>query len=177
MLAAEFLYKKNCKWQFSEFPGIPEREFPVALFTIHDPPTSQTYGQTDRQTLSDSKTALCTLVHHAVIINIRFQLSQLTSSYYWTLNNFLSFDILGRRTSNSMRLCIAWILLSGECPFTASVRLHVVQIPLDAERITRRRRHWPLAPPLLPSGVAPIHSLPFRCNASMSIESITVDTS
>ena len=31
MLAGEFLYKKNCKWQFLKFPGIPEREFPVAL--------------------------------------------------------------------------------------------------------------------------------------------------
>jgi len=47
VLVAEFQYKKNCKWQFlefpgipagifgslnsREFPGIPEREFPVAL--------------------------------------------------------------------------------------------------------------------------------------------------
>jgi len=33
----------------------------------HDPPTSQTDGQTDRQTTCDSKTAVCTVVHRAVI--------------------------------------------------------------------------------------------------------------
>ena len=30
------------------------------------PPTSQTHGQTDRQTTCDRKTALCTKVHRAV---------------------------------------------------------------------------------------------------------------
>ena len=34
----------------------------------HDPPTSQTDGQIDRQTTCDSKTALCTVVHRAVKI-------------------------------------------------------------------------------------------------------------
>jgi len=32
----------------------------------HDPPTSQTDRQTDRQTTCDRKTALCTIVHRAV---------------------------------------------------------------------------------------------------------------
>jgi len=32
----------------------------------HNPPTSQTDGQTDGQTTCDRKTALCTVVHHAV---------------------------------------------------------------------------------------------------------------
>jgi len=33
------------------------------------PPTSQTDGQTDRQTTCDSKTVLCTIVHRAVMTN------------------------------------------------------------------------------------------------------------
>jgi len=32
----------------------------------HNPPTSQTDGQTDRQTTCDGNTALCTKVHRAV---------------------------------------------------------------------------------------------------------------
>ena len=35
----------------------------------HNPPTSQTDGQTDRQTTCDGNTALCTKVHRAVITN------------------------------------------------------------------------------------------------------------
>ena len=37
------------------------------IFNIcgHDPPTSQTHGQTDRQTTCDLKTAFCTM-HHAL---------------------------------------------------------------------------------------------------------------
>ena len=33
----------------------------------HNPPTSQTYGRTERRTTCDGKTALCTRVHRAVI--------------------------------------------------------------------------------------------------------------
>jgi len=38
------------------------------IFTLcgHDPPTSQTDGQTDRQTTCDRMTALCTIEHRAV---------------------------------------------------------------------------------------------------------------
>jgi len=48
-----------------------------------DAPTSQTDGQTDRRTTGDGKTALCTIVHHAVktrknfyfyLSNIKYQL-------------------------------------------------------------------------------------------------------
>jgi len=42
----------------------------IFILCGHDPPTSQT----DRQTACDSKTVLCTIVHHAVKI---FQLQKL----------------------------------------------------------------------------------------------------
>ena len=47
--------------------AISFRDFPPTVCG-HDPPTSQTDRQTDRQTTSDSKTVLCSVVHRAVKI-------------------------------------------------------------------------------------------------------------
>ena len=38
----------------------------------HNPPTLQTYGRTDRVTICDGNTALCTKVHRAVIKSTAF---------------------------------------------------------------------------------------------------------
>ena len=53
----------------------------------HDPPTSQTDRQTDRQMTCDGKTVLCTIVHCAVKTNLR-RVSNLPSPDLQMLQSF-----------------------------------------------------------------------------------------
>jgi len=54
----------------------------------HDPPTSQTDRQTDRQTTCDSKNALCAIVHCAVkmMLNLLYLVNQIGLVVFRTPN-------------------------------------------------------------------------------------------
>jgi len=54
----------------------------------HDPPMSQTDRQTNGQTICDSKTTLCTVVHRAVK-TAELQLTKMLCGWWWLISTQL----------------------------------------------------------------------------------------
>ena len=99
----------------SEGVGLIVRAIIVSkIFNLcgHDPPMSQTDRQMDRQTICDSKTALCTVVHRAVIKTIKscFTVVFRVRSAAWLAGDSSQHEVLFKTSATKLLITIASFL-------------------------------------------------------------------